>query len=66
MKRAATGKDSFLYFICEQAKALQRYSHNTVNPEGTPIVFYPQKTTCLCLVFPVSQVVEDGLGNNRG
>lgn len=42
MKRAATGKDSFLYFICEKAKALQHYSHNTVNPEGTPIVFYLQ------------------------
>lgn len=42
MKRDTTGKDSFLYFICEQAKALQCYSYNTVNPEGTPIVFYPQ------------------------
>lgn len=43
MRRASTGKDSFLYFICEQAKALQHYSYNTVDPEGTPVVFYPPK-----------------------
>lgn len=44
MRRASTGKDSFLYFIYEQAKHyLQNCSYNTVDPEGTPIVFHPQK-----------------------